>query len=173
MKIPIGHIKKNAGNAPFRFDNQMDVSELESMNNDIREIAPVHVHGTADDQGNDIVFTFRIEGEMVLPCARTLADVPYPFTIDALEIFSESPHNENSSEDEIHSIDGEVIDLAPLIKENILLEVPYRVFSDDEETISQASFEGEGWEFISEDKQEKKVDPRMKKLETLLKDEEE
>lgn len=156
MKIPIGHIKKNAGNAPFRFDEQVDVSELETMNNDIREIGPVHVHGRADEQGNDIVFTFSIEGNMVLPCARTLVNVPYPFAIDALEIFSESPYNDEDAENEIHPIEGEVLDLTPLIKENILLEVPYRVFSDDEEVISQAPFEGEGWEFISEDNQEKK-----------------
>ncbi|TMN23480.1 YceD family protein [Lentibacillus cibarius] len=170
MKIPIAHIKKNADNVPFKFDEQVDVSELETMNNDIREINSVHVYGTADDQGNDIIFSFSIDGEMVLPCARTLADVPYPFAINALEIFSESPYDIDDEDNDIHPIEGEVLDLTPLIKENILLEVPYRVFSDDEEVISQASFEGEGWEFISEGKREKKTDPRMKKLESLLKD---
>ncbi|GAA0445918.1 DUF177 domain-containing protein [Lentibacillus halophilus] len=172
MKIPIGHIKKNDSNGPYWFDEQVDVSELETMNNDIRNIGSVHVHGSADDQGNDIVFTFNIEGDMVLPCARTLADVPYSFNVDAVEIFSESPSNDET-ENDIHPIEEEVLDLTPLIKENILLEVPYRVFSDDDEIIDQAVFEGEGWNFTTEDQQQKKTDPRMKKLEQLLNDEDE
>ncbi|HLS08737.1 YceD family protein [Lentibacillus sp.] len=173
MKFSLGQIKRNGSNEPFAFDDQVDVSELETMNNDIREIGSVHVSGTAMDQGDDIMFTFTIAGTMILPCARTLVDVPYPFEINTVEIFSESPYEKDDSDDDIHPIDKEVLDLTPLIKENILLAVPYRVFSDDEDAISQAPIEGDGWEFISEDKKEQKPDPRLKKLESLLEDKEE
>ncbi|SDQ63331.1 uncharacterized protein SAMN05216232_2871 [Virgibacillus subterraneus] len=173
MKFTLGQIKNNAYNEPFSFDDWVNVSELEALNNDIREIDSAHVYGTAFDQGNEIVFSFTISGKMILPCARTLVDVPYPFEIKATEIFSESTYYDGEeSEDEIHPIDGEVLDLTPYIKENILLEVPYRVFSDDEEAKRHTPVKGNDWEFISEEKTEKKIDPRLKKLESLLEDNE-
>ena len=64
--------------------------------------------------------------------AGTLADASYPFDIQADEVFTTATYlTEDEVEDEIHPIEGEVLDLTPLIKENILLEVPYRVFSDE------------------------------------------
>ncbi|WP_010530436.1 YceD family protein [Lentibacillus jeotgali] len=173
MKFSVAQIKRNASNEPFAFDDHVDVSELESMNNDIRKIGSVHVSGTVMDQGDDIFFTFAIDGTMVLPCARTLVDVPYPFEISAAEVFTESPYEADDSDDDIHPIDGELLDLTPLIKENILLEVPYRVYSDDADAVGQAPLQGDGWELVSEDTKEQKPDPRLKKLESLLEDKEE
>lgn len=112
MKFTIGQIKKNAYNEPFKFDDWVNVFELEAMNNDIRKIDPVHVYGTALDQGDDIIFSFSIDGKMILPCARTLVDVPYPFEINATEVFSESIYfDDEELEEEVHPIDGEVLDL--------------------------------------------------------------
>ncbi|WP_339227593.1 YceD family protein [Oceanobacillus sp. FSL K6-2867] len=169
MKFTLSQIRKNAVNRPFEFDEIVDVSELETMNNDIRKIKPVRVHGKVDIHGNQFFFSFLIEGEMVLPCARTLVDVPYSFTIKANEMFSTSSYDDRDEDQEIHLIDGEVLDLTPIIKENILLEVPYRVFSEEPNPEEGAPSKGNGWEFISEVKTEKTVDPRLKKLESLLK----
>ncbi|MBY7143738.1 DUF177 domain-containing protein [Virgibacillus sp. NKC19-3] len=169
MKFILGQIRKNANDEPYPFDDEVDVSELETMKNDIREIKPVRVYGNYIYQGEQIIFTFTIVGEMILPCARTLVDVPYPFEIKVVEVFSTSPYyGEEEEENEIHPVDGEILDLTPYIKENILLEVPFRVFSKvDQET---APVKGEGWEFVSQESDEKKVDPRLKKLESLLTD---
>ncbi|APC48733.1 YceD family protein [Virgibacillus halodenitrificans] len=169
MKFAIAQIRKNAYNDPFQFDEKVDVSELETMNNDIRHIDPVRVHGKCYLHGEQIFFTLHIEGEMTLPCARTLVDVPYPFDIKADEVFTTSSYyTEEEEEDEIHPVKGEVLDLTPLIKENILLEVPFRVFSDGENNQQGAPKKGQDWEFVSEEKKEKTIDPRFKKLETLL-----
>ncbi|GAB3068049.1 YceD family protein [Virgibacillus ainsalahensis] len=169
MKIALGQIRKNAYNEPYSFDEKVDVSELESMNNDIREINSVQVSGKCTLHGEQIIFSFTISGEMILPCARTLVDVPYPFKIRADEVFTTSPYyGEAEEESEIHPIDGEVLDLTPYIKENILLEVPFRVFSDGTSDQKEAPSKGQGWEFISEEKNEKTIDPRMKKLESFF-----
>ncbi|WP_099157978.1 YceD family protein [Virgibacillus ndiopensis] len=171
MKFSVGQIKRTTHNEPFTFDGKVDVSELETMNNDIRKIEPVHVFGQCYIQGEQLFFSFTIKGEMILPCARTLVDVPYPFEIRADEVFSLSPYyGEEEMENEIHPIDGEMLDLTPYIKENILLEVPFRVFSDDAK--EGAPMNGDGWDFISDEKSEQKIDPRLKKLESLLKDNE-
>lgn len=111
---------------------------------------------------------------MILPCARTLADVAYPFNITEVEVFSESPYyGKEEEENEIHQVQGEVIDLTPCIYENILLAIPFRVYSD-EEVLKTALMKGEGWELSLESdeeeqsKEDKPIDPRLKKLQSLL-----
>ncbi|WP_026906012.1 YceD family protein [Paucisalibacillus globulus] len=169
MKFTLAQLKKNAYNKPFSFSGEVDVSELEIMNNDIREIEPVQVQGICNMQGEQFFFTFTMTGQMILPCARTLVDVPYPFKIEAKEIFTSSAYFADEDDSEIHPIHGEVLDLMPFIKENILLEVPFRVFADNVDS-NELIQQGNGWEVLSEKPNEVKIDPRFKKLESLFKD---
>ncbi|HLR07835.1 MAG TPA: YceD family protein [Bacillota bacterium] len=173
MKFTLGQIRKNAHRGPMKFAQEVDVSELESMNNDIRKIKPVQIDGTCYFQGEKIIFSFTMTGEMILPCARTLVDVVYPFTIKANEMFTtSSDYSDDHAEEGIHPVEGEVIDLMPYIKENILLSVPYRVFSDDPQAVENMPTEGKDWKMVTPEEMEKEkssIDPRMKKLESLLK----
>ncbi|RWZ60710.1 hypothetical protein EQV77_05290 [Halobacillus fulvus] len=171
MKFPLQKLKQ-AGDEPFVFEDDVDIRELENMNNDIRRIPPVHVKGQAIMHGNEITFTFAIEGEMVLPCARTLVDVDYPFHIEAVEMFNTSSYYEEEDDSEVHPVHGEMLDLTPYIKENVQLEIPTRVFSEDSEAQEAAPVEGSGWQVVSEEPEEKKVDPRMAKLQSLFNEEE-
>ncbi|MEN2464676.1 YceD family protein [Ornithinibacillus sp. FSL M8-0202] len=169
MKFTLAQLKKDAFNKPFHFSGEVDVSELETMNNDIRKIGFVQVNGVCNRQGDQFFFKFTITGEMILPCARTLVDVSYPFKIEAEEIFSTSPYSNEEDDAEIHPIHGEVLDLMPYIKENILLEVPFRVFSDEVDSADVLQ-KGNDWAVLSEKTKEVKIDPRFKKLESLFKD---
>ncbi|UOQ43147.1 YceD family protein [Halobacillus salinarum] len=171
MKFPLQKLKQS-GDQPFYFEDEVDVHELEDMNNDIRKIQPVHVKGHADVSGEEVTVNFSIDGEMVLPCARTLADVNYPFHIQPIEVFSLSPYYTEEDESEIHPVQGEMLDLTPYIKENVLLEIPTRVFSDEDQAHDQAPQEGKGWQVVTEEAEEAKVDPRMAKLQSLLDDKE-
>lgn len=173
MKFLLNQIKKSAQNKPFKFDEEIDVSELEALDNDIRKMKPVRVQGECTLDDEQVIFSLCISGEMTLPCARTLVDVPYFFTINETEIFSFSPYRtEDDIENEIFPIEGEMIDLRPIIEENILLAVPFRVFSEDEDAIKNAILKGDGWDYFQEadenEKQEKTIDPRLKKLQSLL-----
>ncbi|CQR47805.1 hypothetical protein BN1058_02135 [Paraliobacillus sp. PM-2] len=165
MKISIQKIVRSDD---YSFDEMVDVSEIEDWNNDIRQVNPVQVKGYADAHGNQITCHMKITGTMVLPCARTLIDVQYPFEVDTVEIFSTDPYYVAEDESEIHPVDGEMLDLDPYIKENILLEIPFRVFASEEEIEKYGLTSGEGWEVISEEKEEETIDPRMKKLQFLL-----
>ncbi|MCD5322575.1 MULTISPECIES: YceD family protein [Pontibacillus] len=167
MKFALQKLKA-ADLEPVTFDDRVDISELEEMPNDIRSIPDVHVKGEATRNGDTVTFRFAVSGTMTLPCARTLADVNYPFSFDAVEVFSLSPYHQEG-EDEIHEIAGEVLDLTPYIKENVILEVPLQVFADDE-VLDDALSEGQGWQLITEEKQEEKVDPRLAKLQQFLDD---
>src|SRR5699024_3265095 len=147
-------IKKNAHSKPFEFDQEVDISELTSWENDIRRISPVRVQGNCVLDGDQIIFSLDISGEMILPCARTLEDVSYPFQVKEVEVFSESPYyGKEEEENEIHQVQGEVIDLKPCIYENVLLAIPFRVYAD-EDVLQNALVKGEGWELTIESTEE-------------------
>lgn len=172
LKFLLSQIRKEAHNTLMHFDHQVDVSELKVLNEDIREAKDARVYGYCSLDGNEIIFSLNIVGEVILPCYRTLVDVPYNFHVKATEIFSTSMYyGEEEEEFDIHFLEGEAVDLHPLIFENILLELPYRVVTDDQSVLDKALLEGEGWSF-SEDEElkepEEKIDPRMKKLKQLL-----
>lgn len=177
MKLTLSEINKIAHRKLFSFDEEVDVSELETMNNDIRKIDPVRIQGECSVNGDEYTFTLTMSGVMILPCARTLEDVTYPFEVNTVEIFSSSEfYGEEEEEQEIHRVVGEVIDLKPCIMENILLAVPFRVFSDQKDQ-DHTKFRGEGWRLTLEEEldeakanqdQDRAIDPRLKKLAALL-----
>src|SRR5699024_7876620 len=111
----------------------------------------------------EIIFNFSIKGEIILPCARTLVDVSHKLDINATEVFSTDSTILPDNEEEIHQVDGEIIDLAPYIKENIILNIPIRVFYEEE---------GKDWSYFTEDEKiesdSDKIDPRLEKLQLLL-----
>lgn len=168
MKFSLLDIKNNAFKGPYPFDGIVDVSDLSKLNNDIRKIDPVKINGFCTVDKDEYIFSFNIKGEMVLPCARTLVDVLYPFEFQATEIFTTSPILDKEDEENgVHQVDTEMLDLTPYIKENIILETPYRVFSDKKPLEA-----GEGWTFREEDHfkkdKEERIDPRLAKLQQLL-----
>jgi uncharacterized protein len=167
VKISIQKIIKSDG---YPFEEQVDLSELSSFKNDIRKIGSVSLQGLASAQGETITCQMTIKGTMILPCARTLVDVPYPFEVETVEFFSINPYYTVEDESEIHPISGEVLDLLPFIKENVLLEIPFRVFADTEEIQANALSAGNGWSVVSEETKEDKLDPRLAKLQSLLDD---
>lgn len=169
MKFTVAQIRKGSFTEPLEFEGDVDVSELETMDNDIRRISPAHVQVSFNMNGDEIIATLHIHGEMILPCARTLVDVPYRYDIRTSEVFTTSQYYTDEDEDnEIYPIEGEVLDLLPYIKENILLEVPFRVFSKETNPEGAVPTEGNGWAFKQEEIKEKTIDPRLKKLESLL-----
>src|SRR5699024_12194978 len=75
MKFSTTELRNNTVDGPVVFDEMVDVSELENLNNDIRQINPVRVKGICTADKDEFIFSFSIEGKMILPCARTLVDV--------------------------------------------------------------------------------------------------
>ncbi|UOQ47972.1 YceD family protein [Gracilibacillus caseinilyticus] len=166
MKLFIQKLKQSQGE-PVLFQEKVDISDLTDLENDIRRIDPVQVEGTARMDGEDIACDFQIKGTMILPCARTLVDVPYNFVVHAIESFTTTSYHQ---EEEVHLVNGEVLDLTPFIKENVLLEMPIRVFADQNKLDANTLTEGNGWTLVTEQEQSEKVDPRLEKLKSLLDD---
>ncbi|MDG5788306.1 YceD family protein [Evansella sp. AB-P1] len=150
----------------LHIDESVDVSEVKEVDREIRDISPVQVTGDAFFSSKAVTFQLRISGTMILPCARTLNDVEYPFTIEAIEIFRLNDRGIFEEEEEVHDIENNTINLLPYVKERILLEKPLRVFSDKDESLAPAS--GKGWELRTKEEEKGKIDPRLKELEKFF-----
>src|SRR5690625_1441027 len=99
MLFSVAELKINAMHEPYSFSEKVDVSDIIKLNNDIRKIGFVQVKGFCTVDQNELIFSFHVSGEMILPCSRTLADVPYSFNFDATEIFSTEANGDDEDED--------------------------------------------------------------------------
>lgn len=129
-------------------------------NTDIRKISKVEVEGFILNNEEEYELDIDVSGVMILPCARTLKDVNYPFNIKINEVIGEN--DDNSLE-----IIQNRLDIFPIVWQNILVDVPLRVLAPD---AKEESLEGDGWRLITEDTNEEAIDPRLAKLKDYIKE---
>lgn len=108
-------------------DEELKLSEEDLKKADLLDLKDTKIKGTIYKNAiGNIEVELNITGIMVLECARTLKPVDYPFNI-----------NVDVDEDEIVEIDENFkknqnsLDILPIIWENILVEIPMRVVSED------------------------------------------
>ena len=134
-----------------RKENELIFNEVITLDNelykdtDIRELSPldvsINIQRITDSAYNMDLY---IKGEMTLPCSVTLKDVKYPFEVKTEVKVS----NIDENDEEYVKIIQNNIDIIPIIWQNIVLEIPLRVVSED---VSDSPIEGEGWKLIRED----------------------
>ena len=129
-------------------------------NTDIRKISKVEVEGFILNNEEEYELDIDVSGVMILPCARTLKDVNYPFNIKINEVIGEN--DDNSLE-----IIQNRLDIFPIVWQNILVDVPLRVLAPD---AKEESLEGDGWRLITEDDEKEVIDPRLAKLKDYIKE---
>ena len=87
----------------------------------------------------------NIKCELTLICSVSLKDVKMPVDIDVNEYISQMDENI----EENNKIINNTIDLIPIIWQNIILEVPLKVISDE---ASRENLSGDGWRLITDEK---------------------
>lgn len=154
-KLNSGLIDKIDINETYSFSKeQLKDTELISLDD-------VKISGFITKSSTDDYHVFlSIKGIMVLPCSLTLKPVEYPFNIDIdgylKELFEEIDKNVKKIEN--------TIDILPIIWENILVELPMKVVSND---LQDLKLEGNGWKLIIEE-EKKEINPELEKLKDLL-----
>lgn len=68
MKFSIMELRKETFDGAVSFDESVNVSELETLNNDIREIGSVRVKGICTMDKDEFVFSFTIKGNDFTMC---------------------------------------------------------------------------------------------------------
>lgn len=162
MKWTISQFQKYR-NKDFTIDEMIRVDEIKQLEPSIRAVSPMHISGRADISSTKVTFHLKIEGHLILPCSRTLVDVPYPISVETTETFLFNASDYDAQE-ETHQVQGDVLDLMPVIQEILILEVPLQVFCEDVKTGEGAPQSGNDWEVIHEGEQATKVDPRLADL---------
>ncbi len=147
-------------NKDFQFDEIIRVDEIKEIDQTIREVSPMHITGRGDIDSTKVTFHFKIEGHLVLPCSRTLVDVKLPINVETTETFL-LQGSEYVTEEEVYQVKGDKVDLMPVIREILLLEVPLQVFCEDVNHEDAAPQSGKDWEVIHEEGQSKRIDPRL------------
>ncbi|MBM7701755.1 YceD family protein [Metabacillus iocasae] len=156
----------------LKLDEQISGEEFKDVDPQIRKMSPVHVQGRADISSSKVTFHLKVSGEMTLPCSRTLVDVRYPFNVEVTETFLLKATTDYEENEDVQFVEGEIIDLMPIIKELILLEIPLQVFADEGDQQEGAPQSGKDWEVVSEEDQQNKIDPRLAGLQEFFKNKE-
>ncbi|MDQ0206460.1 YceD family protein [Alkalicoccobacillus murimartini] len=156
---------KVAKHKTFTINESVRFDELTKQSNEIRDMSDFRVTGEVTYPNKLITFSVRLEGELTLPCSRTLADVKWPIDISFEEHFlpDGSVMPDVSDRDEVHIVEGDLIDLTPIFEERIILEVPFQVYAE-EGTEPLAPPSGKDWELVTEDSQKDRIDPRLADL---------
>jgi uncharacterized protein len=163
MKWTISQLQK-IRDKDLQIDGLVDVTDIKERDPEIREVSPIKVTGRADISSSQITFHLHLSGELILPCSRTLVDVKYPIDIDTTEIFLLKTAGFDYDGDDVTVVENDVVDLLPVIKENLLLEIPMQVFCEDVNSEEAAPQSGNDWAVISEEENKQKIDPRFAKL---------
>lgn len=184
MKWTIQELRKIKDNV-IQFDDTFDLREtLMERDRDIIDVSPVHVTGQLLIEPSDYLALVHVEGSVTLPSTRSLEPVVVPLSFDFDEMYmteeQDSHRPEALQEELIIPIEHDTIDLMTAVADNILLNFPIQVLSEEEEK-GENMPKGQGWEVISEAdfnqrralEKEETVDPRLAKLSSLFDNEDE
>ncbi len=161
MIIDITELKNNLCEK-IEIDMNYSFTVEQLQNTEIRKLDDLIIKGYINKNVlNNIYIDITVSGEMILPCSVTLKDVSYPFEFtvkgDFEEIIEEIEDFSKKSENSI--------DIFPIIWENILMEIPMKVVSDDAKDFK---IEGNGWKLITEEDNHVEINPELAKLKDLL-----
>ena len=128
-------------------DETYSFTQDELMGTDLLKLDDINVCGELykNSLGN-IELNVDVEGVMQLPCAITLKPVDYPFAITISGELEELMENMEENQRNFQN----TIDILPIIWENILMEIPMRVVSDEAKN-SDMNISGDGWKFVTEE----------------------
>lgn len=159
-----------------KFKNQsVPLNERYTLENgfdrkDVLNIGEVHVTGDILVGAKQTSFDMLIETELTMLDSRTAEEITVPLSIESVEIFDETVEEDDDLDDNIHYVDH-TVNLAPVVRELIVVNIPSQVTNSD--NLDQVK--GSHWSLKSGDElsesEAPNVDPRLSKLQSLFNDE--
>ncbi|GAB2021920.1 DUF177 domain-containing protein [Pseudolactococcus yaeyamensis] len=137
------------------FEEKFDLTqELRSREPEILDVSTVVVSGRVDGDGGIYSMSFTADYTLTMPSSRSLAPVEVPMTLSVSEIFATQAyfdaHQTELDADMIFVLEKDLIDLEESVADNILLEIPLRVLTEEEKR-SEELPSGSSWQVLSEE----------------------
>lgn len=137
MKIDLNYLNRFS---KLNLDEKVILDNKYFEKSEIRELKDINVSGIIEiDYEENLILNLKINGIMILPCANTLVDVPYEFETEFESIVGNF--------EEIYKNNKNTLEISDILWENIVLEIPIRVVSENSKPSNTS---GDGWELISE-----------------------
>ena len=171
MLIDVTKIKKIAGKAfPFKLEAQWPPLELQGETLSFK--GPLTVEGTATNTGRIILVDGTVSVTLQRPCGRCLEPVTQslqvPFSEEYLHVSEKGQDLAGTDEEKLVIFEGNNIDLAPQVRENLLLELPMSGLCR-EDCRGLCPVCGQNLNVRECDCQPVNIDPRLQVLEKFLK----
>jgi len=109
----------------LRFNYKEDLSFLAEEINDLEKIQPVDVIGIAYRSVDSYTVKGQISTIVSLRCSKCLKPFDYVIESDFLDIFIPEESNESQSDESIHPLTSDEIDISSIVEETILLQIPF------------------------------------------------
>ncbi|KRN01582.1 metal-binding protein [Levilactobacillus senmaizukei DSM 21775 = NBRC 103853] len=180
MKWSMTELRKNYRSEPMMFDETLDLKAdlMERYGNEVLDLSPVHAKGMVSIvSGGDVVVDATVTADLTVPSSRSLTPVHLPVDFTMTEFYVSDPTATQRFEktDVVMVITDDVIDFDKSVGDNILLQIPMHILSEDERK-GAAMPTGQDWQVVAEadlaavEKENKPVDPRLAKLKDFFPD---
>ncbi len=153
MNLYTQEIRKNPEG--LAFDQELDLlKELQKRNPEILDLKDVKATGQVTYDTGLYVLDYQLTYTIVLASSRSMEPVELQESYPVTEVFSEDAQSEADiealEEDLILPIEGGKIDLSESVEDNILLNIPLKVLTPEEEA-GQGFIEGNDWKIMTEE----------------------
>ena len=153
MNLFTQEIRKNPEG--LAFNQELDLlKDLQKRNPEILDLKNVTATGGVAYDTGLYVLDYQLSYTIVLASSRSMEPVEIQESYPVTEVFAEDVQSEADiealEEDLILPIEGGKIDLSESVADNILLNIPLKVLTPEEEA-GQGFIEGNDWKILSEE----------------------
>lgn len=165
---------------PLVFQETLNLKEeLLKREKEIIDIAPIEVEGMITVTPKEYLLHYSLKTMITLPSTRSLEPVELPMAFIVDEVFMTTEQFQRIDDlvkaEEILILENQTLDLDESVADNILLQIPLQVLSEEEKE-SEHYPSGNDWvvyseadyEQLRESKAESTIDPRLAKLTRLF-----
>lgn len=153
-------INLNELNIKDEINFNINVEKNDDLDKRIYDLKNANAFGKIyTNTSGEVLLECNFVGTMFITDSISLEIIPYDFEINIEENLEDLKENYQ----DCYSFSKNTLDLIKVLWQNIVLEVPISYTK-----VVDANLKGNGWELLNEEKKSD-IDPRLKKLEDLLK----
>ncbi|GAB2026283.1 YceD family protein [Lactovum odontotermitis] len=148
MKWQIDEIQKQKS---IDFSEVLDLkSELMARNPEILDLTEVAVTGSINYDDGFYDLSANADYIITLPSSRSLEPVRLPVELEISESYAPPDKADEVDESTFYSLETDEISLDEVVADNILLEIPLQILTDEEKE-SGTMPHGKNWQVLSEE----------------------